>query len=155
MKNAVVLMVALAFSGVIFAQQLSDTISIVKNKRFYQHGAQISHSELKLLMREYNESAAFMKKAQAYSTTSTVLYIVGATTVLGGLVIPDIGTKLIVAGTGLGIEVVALIISTGYKPNVKKAIGIYNAKKKAGEKPVTVNLGWGFSNYGIGVFLRF
>lgn len=133
---------------------LSDTISIVKNRLFYQHGIRLSHRELKLVLRSNPEAYSHYKTANGYSTAANVFMVIGATTVLGGVLVKDMATKLILCGSGLGIELIGVLISTGYRPNMRMAVKTYNKGLKD-TKQTTASVRIGLTNYGMGITVGF
>jgi hypothetical protein len=136
------------------AQGLTDTIYI-KKRSFYQQGHQLNRSELMSIMRSNQDAYVFMKKAKASSTAASAVFIAGAGVVLGGLLVKEVNTKLIICGAGLGIELIAVLISTGYKPNVKKAVSIYNDEIRKKYAPISLKVGAGLTPEGAGIIIHF
>ena len=133
---------------------LSDTISIVKNKLFYQHGIRLSHRELKLILHSNPEAYSYCKTANGYSTAGDVFMVIGATIVLGGVLVSNLPTKIIICGSGLGIELLGLLISTGYRPNMRMAVKTYNKGLKDA-KQTMASVRVGLTNYGMGITIGF
>ena len=80
--------------------------------------------------------------------------VIGATTVLGGVLVKDMATKLILCGSGLGIELIGVLISTGYRPNMRMAVKTYNKGLKD-TKQTTASVRIGLTNYGMGITVGF
>ncbi len=153
-KTFLLLLLLMPLATSLMAQNLSDTIYL-KKRNFYQQGHQLNRSELMSIMRTNQDAYVYMKKARASSTAANVVFITGASVVLGGLLVKDVNTKLIICGAGLGIELIAVLISTGYKPNVKKAVSIYNEEIRKKSAPVSLNIGAGITPDGAGILIHF
>lgn len=154
MKNLVIFILLLFVSNSVISQSLSDTITIYKNKKFYQNLHQLSQAELRTIMKGNEEADSYIIKAKGISNASTAVYITGAGIALGGLFIDDISTAIVV-GVGLGIELIGVIISSGVKKNTVKAVNIYNDDLKKMYKPVSYRLKAGVTSNGMALILTF
>jgi hypothetical protein len=106
-------------------------------------------------MKGNEEALIFMQKAQDISIASTAVVITGAGIAIGGLVIDDISKKLMVAGVGIGIELIGVFISFGVKKNIVKAVNIYNEDIKNKYKPISYRLKTGITSNGLALILTF
>lgn len=133
----------------------SDTIYQGKKRKYYQNGYLLSGNELNTLLKTNPQAYAFKKTADGYYAGGTVLMCIGAATVAGcAFTTKNLNTTLIVGGIGLGIEIIGLLVSTGYYPNLKRAISTFNQGVKDKEQP-TVSLNAGFTRNGLGITLDF
>jgi len=149
----------------ISAPSSSDTITIVKNRKFYQNGHQLSRSELSMLLKNNPEAYSYMKAARGYSAGGAVVSLFGALTMLTGSAIilantlntnesNSTTTGLIVEGAGVVVLAIGLAVSSGYKSNMKKAVVIYNKGLKNAKQP-TASIKAGFTNTGLGIIINF
>lgn len=133
----------------------ADTIYQGKKRRYYHNGQILSGKELNTLLKTNPQAYAFKKTADGYQAGGTVLMCIGAATVAGcAFTTKNLNTTLIVGGIGLGIEIIGLLVSTGYNPNLKRAISIYNQGVKDKVQPA-VSLNAGFTRNGLGITLNF
>ena len=155
MKNLLILLILLLSYNFVASQSLSDTITIYKNRKFYQNLHQLNLSELSSITKDNENAYSYIKKAKGYSGASTAVVITGAAIALGGVMANDLSVKLVAGGIGIGIELVGLLISTGVKPNVAKGVKIFNEDLKNKFGPLSIHIKTGFTENGFALIFTF
>ena len=143
----------------------ADTIYQGKKRNYYQNGHQLSRSELSMLLKNNPEAYSYMKAAKGYTAGGTVLTVIGSLTMLTGAAMILVNTMnknksnstttgLIVEAGGVVLVTIGLVVASGYKTKMKKAVQIYNKGVKEKNQP-TVSINAGFTRDGLGITLNF
>jgi hypothetical protein len=150
-----VLLILLLSYNFVVAQGLSDTITVYKNRKFYQNLHQLNLSELSTITKNNENAYLYIQKAKGYSGASTAVVITGAAIALGGIMANNLSVKLVAGGIGIGIELVGLLISTGVRPNIAKGVKIFNEDLKNKYGPVSYHFKTGFTENGFALIFTF
>jgi hypothetical protein len=157
MKKLITIVLALlATLSCLMAQDYSDTIRITYGNNYYLATHKLGRSEIKTLMKQYDESWDYMKKARKNLHAERFLEGVGVTMCFLSLGFTSAGPAFACLGSGIVIALTGyLVFGTYYKMNKLNAIKCYNSKRKEGQEFKSYSLSAGLTDNGVGIIFRF
>lgn len=128
----------------------------VEKKRVFLEGTELSYKQVSSILMQYQESMPSMKKAKTNREVGMVFSFVGGLAIGYGLVDGIFGNTRgwIIAGAGVGVALISIPFSIGYKNNLLKSINTYNEGLQAGELQ-KISMQLGVVDSGIGLRICF
>lgn len=112
--------------------------------KFIQNGKTLDDFELKTLLYNNTEAYQTYKKGVGQNNLSIGLMTTGSILVVSSLFTEDAETKLALSGSGLIIDLIALIPAFGAQKKIRESTYIFNRKnKETGFKIETTKYGLG------------
>lgn len=137
------------------SQQPSDSLVLKKRTICDMNGRWYSDSTVLNMMRNFPEAYSYMEKAVLnYKTGQTFVYG-GTLFLIPVFVSRNNSQKLLFAGIALTVDIIGLIIASGYKKNAEKAVKAYNKGIHLKKLDNTYSFNLRTSMDGIGVIIRF
>ncbi|MFK7758241.1 MAG: hypothetical protein AB8B53_15025 [Flavobacteriales bacterium] len=147
-------------ASICFGQSRTDSITTVKtfgNYRYYQGEIKVEMEELRFIMRSNKQAMIELDRAQSLKRTSTVLAILGGTT-LGTAFSPLISGRKPYFGLG-AFGIIALMVCVPIElkhfAHIDNAMDIHNRGVSSTTFWDKTELKLGFTGNGFGVVLRF
>ncbi len=140
------------------AQQMPDTISIMKNQvaHFYHHGKKLKPNNLMLLTKSNKEAYREMRVAKGKHDAAGILGFAGGFIIGWQFVnfIQKESAPIGITAVGVGALIASIPFSNSYSKHATKAVRIYNSSLK--NAPLeSQKLGFGMTSNGVGLSLTF
>lgn len=156
MKQHILTIIFLTSTFIVFAQKI-EIKEVCCGYHYFQNEKKLTFKEMLSIIKIDNEAHQLMKSARSRNMVGGGIGFVSAI-MLGGSIgktISDGKPNWTVAGIGVGLNVVSLVLFSSANKKTIKAVDIYNANQTSLRNGFEPEFEIKFTSVGVGVVIRF